>query len=40
MTWAVSTGLITGKLGDLLDASGTATRAEVATILQRFITGL
>jgi uncharacterized repeat protein (TIGR02543 family) len=36
MIWAVSTGLITGKPGSLLDAGGTATRAEVAVILQRF----
>jgi hypothetical protein len=34
--WAVSAGLITGKPGNLLDAKGTATRAEVAVVLQRF----
>jgi hypothetical protein len=37
MKWAVSNGLISGKPGGLLDPKGTATRAEVATILQRFI---
>jgi hypothetical protein len=37
LRWAVGTGLITGKPGRLLDPKGTATRAEVATILQRFI---
>jgi hypothetical protein len=38
LKWAVASGLITGKPGDLLDPKGPATRAEVATILQRFIT--
>jgi hypothetical protein len=37
LKWAVASGLITGKPGDLLDPQGSATRAEVATILQRFI---
>jgi hypothetical protein len=40
MQWAVTSGLITGKgTGDdlLLDPSGTAQRAEVATMLQRLI---
>ncbi|MDR2131823.1 MAG: S-layer homology domain-containing protein [Clostridiales Family XIII bacterium] len=37
VTWAVSAGLLNGKPGGLLDAGGTATRAEVAAILQRFI---
>ncbi|WP_207303265.1 InlB B-repeat-containing protein, partial [Intestinimonas massiliensis (ex Afouda et al. 2020)] len=36
MTWAVSTGLISGKNGGLLDPTGTATRSEVAALLQRF----
>jgi hypothetical protein len=39
LQWAVASGLISGKPGDLLDPKGPATRAEVATILQRFITG-
>ncbi|HWS42046.1 MAG TPA: glycoside hydrolase family 2 TIM barrel-domain containing protein [Pseudoflavonifractor sp.] len=37
MDWAVDLGLITGKNGSRLDPAGTATRAEVAIILQRFI---
>jgi hypothetical protein len=37
LDWAVSGGLISGKPGGLLDPKGTATRAEVATILQRYI---
>lgn len=37
MDWAVGLGLITGKDGGRLDPAGTATRAEVAIILQRFI---
>lgn len=36
MAWAVGTGLISGKTADTLDPTGTATRAEVATILMRF----
>ncbi|MEG0755200.1 MAG: S-layer homology domain-containing protein [Oscillospiraceae bacterium] len=36
MGWAVGTGVVTGKDGGKLDAGGTATRAEVATMLQRF----
>jgi hypothetical protein len=35
--WAVSVNLITGKPGNLLDPQGNATRAEVATILMRFM---
>lgn len=35
--WAVGSGLIKGKSGDLLDPQGTATRAEIATILHRFL---
>ena len=38
MDWAVSQGLIIGKDGNRLDPAGTATRAEVATILMRFVT--
>ena len=36
MTWAVGAQLITGKDGGKLDPTGTATRAEVATMLMRF----
>jgi hypothetical protein len=38
--WAAASGLINGKPGNLLDPKGFATRAEVATILQRFIENL
>ena len=34
--WAVSTGLIQGKPGNLLDPQGTTTRAEVAQILMNY----
>lgn len=37
MAWAVANGILTGKDGNRLDPQGTATRAEVATILQRFV---
>ncbi len=37
MRWAVQEGLLTGKDGARLDPQGTATRAEVAAILARFI---
>ena len=37
MGWAVAQGLITGRTDRTLDPAGTATRAEVATILQRFV---
>lgn len=40
MGWAVSAGLIAGGEDKTLDPSGTATRAEVAAILQRFIPSL
>lgn len=36
MGWAIGAGLIQGRNTGLLDPTGTATRAEVATILQRF----
>ncbi len=36
MQWAVSEGLITGRTDTTLVPDGTATRAEVATVLQRF----
>ena len=35
MKWAVRNGLISGKIPTILDPKGNATRAEVATILQR-----
>lgn len=37
MKWAVGNGLLSGKGNDTLDPTGTATRAEIATILMRFI---
>ena len=37
MQWAVGSGLVKGKSGNLLDPQGTATRAEIATMLHRFI---
>ena len=37
MQWAVGSGLVKGKSGNLLDPQGTATRAEIAAMLQRFI---
>ena len=36
MEWAVGAGLLSGKDGGKLDPAGSATRAEVATILMRF----
>lgn len=36
MKWAVGTGVLNGKDGGRLDPTGTATRAELATILNRF----
>jgi len=36
-TWAVGAGLINGKDGNRLDPTGDATRAEVATILERLV---
>lgn len=36
VSWAVGTGLLQGRNSGELDPAGTATRAEVATILQRF----
>ena len=36
MSWAVGSGLISGKGNGVLDPQGTATRAEVAAILARF----
>ena len=37
MSWAVAQGLISGKDGGALDPAGSASRAEVATILMRFL---
>ncbi|SET34774.1 Listeria/Bacterioides repeat-containing protein [Natronincola peptidivorans] len=37
MSWAVGSRLISGKGGGILDPQGQATRAEVATILKKFI---
>lgn len=37
MKWAVGCGLIGGKGNGVVDPAGFATRAEVATILQRMI---
>ena len=37
MAWAVKEGIITGKPGSLLAPADSATRAEVATMLMRFL---
>ena len=37
MQWAVDSGLMKEKSGNLLDPQGTATRAEIAAMLHRFI---
>ena len=37
MGWAVANGILTGKTGNLLDPAGTASRAEVAMMLMRFV---
>ena len=37
MQWVVGSGLVKGKSGNLLDSQGTATRAEIAAVLHRFI---
>ena len=37
MQWAVGSELMKGKSGNLLDPQGTATRAEIAAMLHRFI---
>ena len=37
MQWAVGSGLVKGKSSNLLDSQGTATRAEIAAMLHRFI---
>lgn len=40
MTWAVNTGIINGTSSTTLSPQGEATRAQVATILMRFIEGM
>ena len=40
MQWACGAGLVTGLDGGRLDPGGTATRAQVATILMRFVENL
>ena len=37
MTWAVSQGIVSGISEDVLDPAGTATRAQVAAILVRYL---
>lgn len=37
LSWAVGAGVVTGKNGQMLDPKGNATRAEAATMLQRFV---
>ena len=36
MTWAVEIGLVSGVSADTLDPTGSATRAQVAVLIQRF----
>ena len=36
VSWAVAEGLLTGRDDGTLDPAGTATRAEIATILMRW----
>ena len=40
MQWAVGAGVLTGKGGGRLDPTGTATRAEIAAIMQRYCEGI
>lgn len=37
LSWAVSSVLVTGRADNTLDPTGTATRAETAVILQRYM---
>jgi hypothetical protein len=37
MAWAVSAGILKGGTGNTLSPQGTATRAQVATIIKRFV---
>lgn len=39
LTWAVDLGLLSGKGDGMLDPTGAATRAEVATMLMRYCMG-
>ena len=38
--WAVGAGLLSGKGGNVLDPTGTATRAEVAQLFLNFSQGM
>jgi hypothetical protein len=40
MAWAVANGLVTGRTATTLAPQGTATRAEAAALLQRYITDI
>ena len=40
VSWAVGAGLINGRDGNLIAPQGTATRAEAATMLWKFSTGV
>ena len=40
MRWTNAEGLITGRTTTTLVSGGTATRAEVASILKRFVEGI
>lgn len=37
MGWAVGTGILNGKPGNLLEPAGVVSRAEVSAILARFL---
>ena len=39
MSWAVDQGIVSGKPGNLLDPKGQATRAQVASMLLRYLQG-
>ena len=40
MQWACGEGVITGVTASMLDPQGTATRAQAAAMLMRFIEGI
>ncbi|PQP88626.1 S-layer homology domain-containing protein, partial [Paenibacillus sp. AR247] len=40
MSWATEVGILNGKPGNLLDSASVVSRAEVSTILARFIAWL
>ena len=40
LDWAVGNGIMNGKPGGLIDPQGYATRAEIATIMERFVSRL